>query len=65
MSSLMTSKSLNVVKNDLAKYGWSCLGTDLVICSATYDSQNYTLSFTYASSINGANLKELKLMWTH
>lgn len=65
MSSLMTSKSLNVVKNDLAKYGWSCIGTASVTCSATYDSQNYTLSFTYASSINGANLKELKLMWTH
>ena len=65
MSSLMTSKSLNVVKNDLAKYGWSCVGTASVTCSATYDSQNYTLSFTYASSINGANLKELKLMWTH
>lgn len=45
VNSVSTYKSLDEIESDLAKYGWSCLGTDLVICSATYDSQNYTLSF--------------------
>ena len=50
VNSVSTYKSLDEIESDLAKYGWSCLGTDLVICSATYDSQNYTLSFRVGAS---------------